>query len=75
MSPRKRRGPVLGNRPSHDSTTTTALDGLSLSLSRHWIPYQEDQYGDYWEPLETAPRGATQDREGCGCVPGYCLAA
>jgi hypothetical protein len=33
MNPRKRRGPVLGNRPSHDSTTTTALDGPSLSLS------------------------------------------
>ena len=30
MNPRKRRGPVLGNRPSHDSTTT-ALDGPSVS--------------------------------------------
>jgi len=57
MSLRKRRGPVLANRPSHDShdsTTTTALDGPSLSLSRQWIPYLEDSLGDCCEPPETA---------------------
>jgi hypothetical protein len=32
MSTRKRRGPVLRNRPSQNSTTTTALDAPSLSL-------------------------------------------
>jgi hypothetical protein len=76
MSLRKRRGPVLANRPSHDSTTHTALDGLSLTLSRHWSPYQEDQFGDYRESLEPTPTGGvTQDSEGCGCVPRYRFAA
>jgi hypothetical protein len=54
MSLRKRRGPVSANRPSHDSTTTTALDGLSLTLSRQWIPYDEDSAGDYYESPEAA---------------------
>lgn len=64
MNPWKRRGPALGDRPSHDSTATTALDGPCLSLSRQWIPYQEDQLGDFSEPPETTPiRGATQDSE------------
>jgi hypothetical protein len=79
MSLRKRRGPVLANRPSHDSTTTTALDGPSLSLSRQWISYQEDQFGDFYEPPETAPirvaRGAAKDYEVCGCAALYRLAA
>jgi hypothetical protein len=76
VNPRKRRGPALGDRPSHDSTATTALDGPSVSLSRHWLPYQEDQFGDFCEPPETTPLcGATQDSEGCGCAPRYGLAA
>jgi hypothetical protein len=57
VSPRKRRGPVLGNRPSHtshDSTTTTAFEGPSLSLSSQWIPYDEDSAGDYYESPEAA---------------------
>jgi hypothetical protein len=71
MSPRKRRGPVVGNRPSCalNSTATTTLDGPSLSLSSAWIPYQEDQFGDVCEPPGTDPvrvtREATPD---CGCV-------
>jgi hypothetical protein len=79
MSTRKRRGPVLRNRPSHanESTTTTALDGLSLYLSKHWIRYQEDQYGDFKEPPDSAhvflrPL-STRGCVGCGCS-GWCAA-
>jgi hypothetical protein len=81
MNPPKRRGPVLGNRPpyAHESTTTTALDGPSLSLSKHWIRYQEDQFGDFYEPPESAPvrvtRGAAHDCGVCGCVLQYAQAA
>jgi hypothetical protein len=79
MNPGKRRGPALGDRPSHDSTTATALDGPSLSLSKQWIPYQEDRSGDFYEPPETVSvrvtSGATRDREVCGCVRIYRLAA
>jgi hypothetical protein len=79
MSLRKRRGPVLGNRPSHDSTTTTALDGLSLSLSKHWIRHQEDQCGDFWELSDTAlvlpAPGPTRKGAGCGCAGWYTVAA
>jgi hypothetical protein len=74
---RKRRGPALGNRPSHDSTTTTALDGLSLSLSKQWIPYdEEDLSGDFLEPPEIVPIRVIRapDRE-CGCVLLYGRAA
>jgi hypothetical protein len=79
MSPRKRRGPALTNRPSQDSITTTALEGLSLSLSKHWVRYQEDQAGDFWESPDLASvlmgRRATRDCVGCGCVPRYVDAA
>jgi hypothetical protein len=73
MNAQKRRGSVLGNRPSHDSIATRTLDGPRLLLSKHWIRYQEDQDGDFCESpdatLVRATRRATRDREGCGCVP------
>jgi hypothetical protein len=81
MNPRKRRRLVWGDQPSctNIEAATMPLDGLSLSLSRYWIRYQEDQFGDFCEPPETAPlrviRAAAHDRESCGCVSRYRLAA
>jgi hypothetical protein len=79
MSLRKRRGPVLGNRPSHDSTTATALDGLSLPPTAHWFPYMEDQFGDVAEPPEaalvSANRRAPHVCGSCSSVSRYVRAA
>jgi hypothetical protein len=79
MSPEKRRGPVLGNRPSHNATAATALVGLSLPPTAHSFPYMEDQFGDVVEPPEaalvSANRKAPHVCESCSGVSQYTRAA
>jgi hypothetical protein len=79
MSLRKRRGPVLENRPSQDPTTTTAPDRLSLPPTAHWFPYMEDRCGDVVEPPEAALVSANRRTphicESCSTASQYTRAA
>jgi hypothetical protein len=71
MSLRKRRRPIWGYRPSRNSTTTTALEGLTLPPTTHWYPYVEDEFGDPYEPPEMVSR----ERTGLGRPDRYVVAA
>jgi hypothetical protein len=65
------------NRPSYDSVTNTAFEGLSLYLSSpSWWPYDEDESGDSREPSETVhDYRVIPDRVGCSCAARYLPAA
>jgi len=69
----------VGSRPSPNSTTATATESLSLPPTAHWFPYEEDEFGDSFEPPERVPLSeshrANRARVDCGCVPLYGLAA
>ena len=73
MSRTRRRRPVWGYRPTRNSTATTTFEGPSIALTAHWFPYEEDESGDFREPLNLPPVrticGTSHKRVGCGCGP------